>query len=65
MKSIKSYILQCIPKALCTPGCTRSYTVKASLVSSLLLGRVLFFSADHLLFILISLPFELEKTLGL
>lgn len=49
MKSIKSYILQYIPKAAFTPGCTRSYTVNTFLVTFLLLGRVLLFSAGHLL----------------
>lgn len=49
MKSIKSYILQYIPKAVFTPGCTRSYTVNTFLVTSLLLERVLLFSAGHLL----------------
>lgn len=50
MKSIKSYILQYIPKAQFTPGCTRSYTVNTFFVTSLLLESIhLLFSADHLL----------------
>lgn len=49
MKSIKSYILQYIPKAVCGPGGTHSYTVNISFVTSLLLRRVLLFSADYLL----------------
>lgn len=49
MKPIKSYILQYIPKAVLTPGCSHNYTINTFFVTSYLLGRVLLFSADHLL----------------
>lgn len=55
MKPIKSCILQYIPKAVFTPRCTHSCTVSI-FVTSLLVGRVLLFSADHL-FSCIHLPF--------
>lgn len=49
LKSIKSYILQYIPKAVFSPGSTHNYTVNTFFVTSLLLDREVLFSAGCLL----------------